>query len=165
MDNYLADKRFYENYERAKLGIDTVSGQLEYTLQAKKMVSTELVLNLLEQQEVALRSALKKQEDDAVRKAKEEQDIIEKLADHAAKLIQAKELYALIIVGGAKALDYFNQLDNLGKEGNIYASDLCADLIMSGVYSNTGDEKPFTFKAYNSVMRNLISYGKNDGVS
>ena len=32
-------------------------------------------------------------------------------------------------------------------------------------YENSDDPKAYTFKAYNNIMQNLISYGKNDEVS
>ena len=61
-------------------------------------------------------------------------------------------------------MTYFNSLSGIKKE-----------LVVKGVlnnikekyekYENSEEPKAYTFRAYNSVMNNLISYGKNDGVS
>ena len=58
-------------------------------------------------------------------------------------------------------MTYFNSLSGIKKE-----------LVVKGVlnkikekYENAEEPKAYTFRAYNSVMRNLMSYGKNDGVS
>ena len=58
-------------------------------------------------------------------------------------------------------MSYFNSLSGIKKE-------LVIKQALNKIkekYENSDDPKAYTFKAYNSVMNNLISYGKNDGVS
>ncbi len=58
-------------------------------------------------------------------------------------------------------MNYFNSLSGIKKE-------LVIKNALNKIkekYENSDNPKLYVFKAYNSVMQNLISYGKNDGVS
>ena len=58
-------------------------------------------------------------------------------------------------------MNYFNSLSGMKKE-------LVIKQVLNKIkekYENSDEPKAYTFKAYNSIMQNLISYGKNDEVS
>ena len=58
-------------------------------------------------------------------------------------------------------MNYFNSLSGMKKE-------LVIKQALNKIkekYENSDDPKAYTFKAYNNIMQNLISYGKNDEVS
>ena len=58
-------------------------------------------------------------------------------------------------------MNYFNSLSGMKKE-------LVIKQALNKIkekYENSDEPKAYTFKAYNSIMQNLISYGKNDEVS
>lgn len=58
-------------------------------------------------------------------------------------------------------MNYFNSLSGIKKELVIKE----ALNKIKEKYENSDEPKTYTFKAYNSIMQNLISYGKNDEVS
>ena len=58
-------------------------------------------------------------------------------------------------------MNYFNSLSGMKKELVIKE----ALNKIKEKYENSDEPKTYTFKAYNSIMQNLISYGKNDEVS
>ena len=58
-------------------------------------------------------------------------------------------------------MNYFNSLSGMKKE-------LVIKQALNKIkekYENSDEPKAYAFKAYNSIMKNLISYGKNDEVS
>ena len=58
-------------------------------------------------------------------------------------------------------MNYFNSLSGMKKE-------LVIKQALNKIkekYENSDEPKAYTFKAYNNIMQNLISYGKNDEVS
>ena len=58
-------------------------------------------------------------------------------------------------------MNYFNSLSGMKKELVIKE----ALNKIKEKYENSDEPKAYTFKAYNSIMKNLIGYGKNDEVS
>ena len=58
-------------------------------------------------------------------------------------------------------MNYFNSLSGMKKELVIKE----ALNKIKEKYENSDEPKTYAFKAYNSIMKNLISYGKNDEVS
>ena len=58
-------------------------------------------------------------------------------------------------------MDYFNSLSGIKKE-------LVIKQALNKIkekYENSDNPEDYKFKAYNSVMQNLINYGKNEEVS